>query len=223
MTTFSILTLFPEIVGAYSGESILKRARARGLLEVRAINPRDFTQDRHRKVDDRPYGGGPGMVLKAEPLARAVNHAAGRAKNPLVILLSPAGTPFIAAYARRLAQKERDLIFVAGHYEGIDERLKRMLKSKRLRLREVSIGPYVVTGGELPALLMVDAIARHIPGVLGKEKSREELRHGIGVPVYTRPETIIWKRRTYRVPGVLLHGNHALIEAWRRNTLTRRR
>jgi len=223
MTKFSILTLFPEIVRAYSGESILKRAQARGLLEVQAINPRDFTHDRHHKADDRPYGGGPGMVLKAEPLARAVSHAARRAKKPLVILLSPAGTPFTAALARRWAERERDLIFVAGHYEGIDERLKRILKSERLRLREVSVGPFVVTGGELPALIMVDAIARHIPGVLGKEKAREELRHGVGVPVYTRPETIIWKRRTYRVPDVLVGGNHALIETWRRNTLTRRR
>ncbi len=223
MTKFSILTLFPGIVGAYSGESILKRAQAKGLLEVRAVNPRDFTHDRHHKADDRSYGGGPGMVLKAEPLARAVHHAARRMKNPLVILLSPAGRPFDAALARRLAEREHNLIFVAGHYEGIDERLKRILKSERLRLREVSVGPFVVTGGELPALTMVDAIARHIPGVLGKEKSREELRHGVGVPVYTRPETIIWKRRRYRVPGVLMGGNHARIEAWRRNALTRRR
>lgn len=223
MTTFSILTLFPKIVRAYSGESMLKRAQVKGLLRVRAVNPRDFTRDRHHKADDRPYGGGPGMVLKAEPLARAVSHAAHRAKNPLVILLSPAGRPFDAALARRLAEREHDLIFVAGHYEGIDERLKRMLKGERLRLREVSAGPFVVTGGELPALMMVDAIARHIPGVLGKEKSREELRHGVGVPVYTRPETIIWKRKTFRVPGVLTGGNHALIETWRRNTLTRRR
>ncbi|MDP3947813.1 MAG: tRNA (guanosine(37)-N1)-methyltransferase TrmD [bacterium] len=214
---FSIITLFPEIVRAYSSESILKRAAERGLLSVESVNPREFTANRHRKVDDRPYGGGPGMVLQAEPIFRAVLYAARRAKKkPRVILLSPAGAQFDAAMARRYARGRSAVVLVAGHYEGIDERLRKMLKDERFLVEEVSIGPYVVTGGELPALVIADAIARQIPGVLGKGESREEARHGVGVPAYTRPEVIAWKRKKYRVPGVLRGGDHALIEAWRR-------
>lgn len=214
---FSVITLFPEMIRAYSGESILKRAVKKDLLSVRALNPRKFAKDRRRKVDDRPYGGGPGMVLKAEPLLKAaLALARGSKRRPIVILLSPAGGQFTSASARRFAAAGRDLIFVAGHYEGIDARLRPALKASGFRVEEISAGPFVVTGGELPALMMIDAVSRHIPGVLGKSESREEARHGVGMPVYTRPEMFRFRGKAYRVPGVLLGGNHAAIEKWRK-------
>jgi tRNA (guanine37-N1)-methyltransferase len=216
---FAVVTLFPEIVWAYAGESLLKRAQKRGLLSIFAINPRDYSSDlKHRKIDDRPYGGGPGMVLQAEPVLKAVLFALKRLRRkpkPLVILLEPSGRQFDAACARRFAFQKRDIIFIAGRYEGVDARVKTAIKSMGLKIYELSLGPFVLTGGELPALVMIDAISRYIPGVLGEELSREENRYGVGVPVYTRPEVLRFRGRMYRVPRVLLSGNHTAIEEWR--------
>lgn len=224
MIKFEVITLFPEIIRAYCGESILKRAAKRRLIAFSIHDLRDFAPGRHRKADDRPYGGGPGMVIRAEPLARAFTAISSRIGVPnkrarretKVILLSPAGKQFSAALARAWARKYKHLIFIAGHYEGIDARLGPIVKDAGFLVAEVSIGPYVLTGGELAALVMVDAIARQIPGVLGTGESREEARYGVGVPAYTRPEKFRFHGKTYRVPRVLMGGNHAAIEAWRR-------
>lgn len=224
MITFEVITLFPEIVRAYFGESILRRAVERRLIVPRVHDVRDFSLDKHRKADDRPYGGGPGMVIQAEPVARAfaaivssIRAPKARARRETkVILLSPAGKQFRAADARAWARKYKRLVFVAGHYEGIDARIASIVKNAGFSVAEVSIGPYVLTGGELAALVMIDAVARHIPGVLGKRSSREEARHGVGVPAYTRPEAFRFRGKIYRVPKVLVGGNHAAIEAWRK-------
>ncbi|MDP8925292.1 MAG: tRNA (guanosine(37)-N1)-methyltransferase TrmD [Chloroflexota bacterium] len=202
-----ILTLFPEMFAGPLGHSILKRAIEGGILEVGLTNPRDFTTDRHRTVDDYPYGGGPGMVMKPGPLFAAVESVA-RPGSP-VILLSPRGRVFSQAVARELARHEY-LVLICGHYEGVDERVR-----EHLATDELSIGDYVLTGGELPAMVVVDAVARLLPGVLGDEGSSVDESHSDGLleyPQYTRPAEF----RGRRVPDVLLSGNHALIEAWRR-------
>lgn len=209
---FDVITIFPKIVEAYFNESVLKRARGRGLIDVRVWNLRDFTKDKHHKVDDGPYGGGPGMVMGVEAFARILN----KIKKPKskLILLSAGGEQFNSRMAARFAKKYNHIIFIAGRYEGIDERVKNIFKAE-----EISIGPYVITGGELPAMIMVDAISRHIPGVLGKAESLEEKRYGIGVPVYTRPETFRWRGKIYKVPRVLLSGDHRQIDAFRRKSV----
>lgn len=220
--TFSVVTLFPEIVRAYLGESILGRAAARRLIRVQAVNPRDFARNKHRKVDDRPYGGGPGMVLSAEPLLRAFAsltrsiRSAHAKKRTAVVWLAPAGRQFSLRLATEWPRVFENLIFIAGHYEGTDERVKTAIRDLGFRMLEISAGPYVLTGGELPALMMIDAVARHVPGVLGKAQSLEEGREGVGVPAYTRPEAFRFGKKNYKVPGALLRGNHAEIEAWRR-------
>lgn len=217
---FHIVTLFPEVCKEYTDTSVLGRAqkvdkgkgaKVRGKkLSITYYNPRDFADDKHSKTDDRPYGGGPGMVMKPEPILRAVAKAIGRMKRerPNVYIMSPRGTPFTQEMARALA-RERDVVLIAGRYEGIDARVKDILGAE-----ELSIGPYVLTGGELPALTIVDAVARHIPGVLGEESSVEESRVTNG-EVYTRPETLVWKKKKYPVPEVLKTGDHSKIEEWR--------
>jgi tRNA (guanine37-N1)-methyltransferase len=227
MTKFDIITIFPETF-SYLNESILKRAQQKGLLEIKIHNLRDFTSDKHLKVDDKPYGGGPGMVLKIEPLIKAISsilrikNAELRMKNKTkIILFSPAGKQFNSKTAIQLAKNCNNLILVCGHYEGIDARLRSVLKNLKLKTLELSVGPYVLSGGELPAMILIDAVSRHLPGVLGKEKSLEEKRLGIGVPVYTRPEIFTLlsktgkKKTVYRVPKVLLSGNHLKINQWR--------
>ncbi len=205
MKRFTVITLFPEIVEAYAGESILKRAAAKKLLALSAVQLRDFAMDKHRHVDDRPFGGGPGMVLMVEPIDRALKKSLGKKpKKARVILTSARGKVFTQADARRLATYDH-VVFVCGRYEGVDERVAEHLVDE-----EFSIGPYVLTGGELPALVMTDAIARQVPGVLGKGESLEEI-HG-SFPQYTRPE----KYRKWNVPPVLLSGDHKKIDAWRR-------
>mgnify|MGYP001561044403 CR=1 FL=1 len=221
---FHVITLFPEVCKAYTDASVLGRAQkgrgAKRTIRVSYYNPRDYTKDKHRKVDDRPYGGGPGMVLQVEPILAAVAKAlgrkgarAGRAKTK-IILLSPRGKQFDRRYAARLARAQSDIVLIAGRYEGIDGRVKKILRPE-----EVSVGPYTLMGGELPALIVVDAVARHIAGVLGKGESLEETRAASG-EVYTRPETFVYKGKKYHVPKALLTGDHQEIEKWRAGRLS---
>lgn len=206
---FDIVTIFPKSFDSYLNESMIKRAREKKLTDIYVHDLREFTRDRHKKVDQRPYGGGPGMVLQVEPLALALKKIVK--KNSKIILTSAAGKQFDAKMAADWAKKQKHIILIAGHYEGVDERIKKLFK-----IEEISTGPYVLTGGELPAMVMIDAVSRHIPGFLGKTESLEEKRHGVGVPVYTRPEVFAWKKKKYKVPKVLLTGNHKKIEEWRK-------
>lgn len=207
---FHIITLFPESLSSYLESSLLKRARAQKLFSVHVSNPRDFTTDPHRKADAKPYGGGPGMVLKAEPIVKAVAKSLGKRKSRVkIIVLSPRGTLFSQKMARTFTKRYDDIVLIAGHYEGVDARVKKMLRAS-----ELSIGSYTLTGGELPALVVLDAVARYIPGVLGKAESLEELRHTTG-ETYTRPDSIEYQGKKYRVPAVLLSGDHKKIDDYR--------
>jgi tRNA (guanine37-N1)-methyltransferase len=202
-----VLTLFPAMFTGPLDESIIKRARKNGLLDLQIHDLRQWTRDRHRTVDDRPFGGGPGMLLKPEPLFEAVESLKG--ERTKVILLSPSGRKFDQPVARELAQ-ETDLLFVTGHYEGFDERVRETLADD-----ELSIGDYVLTNGALPAMVVIDAVTRLLPGVLGDEESShdESFSHGLlEYPQYTRPAEF----RGMKVPDVLVSGNHAEIEKWRR-------
>ncbi len=188
-------------------ESIIKRARAKGFLDLKIHDLRDWTHDKHRTVDDRPFGGGPGMLMKVEPLFEAVESL--RREKTRVILFSPSGRKFDQAIARELAQLE-DLLLVTGHYEGFDERVRAALVDDAL-----SVGDYVLTNGALPAMIVVDAVTRLLPGVLGDDTSSldESFSHGmLEYPQYTRPAEF----RGMKVPEILLSGNHAEIEKWRR-------
>jgi len=202
-----VLTLFPAMFAGPLDESIIKRARAEGLLELVIHNLRDYTHDRHRTVDDKPFGGGPGMLLKPEPIFEAVEHLV-RA-DTRVILLTPAGRTFNQAISRELARQER-LLLICGSYEGFDERVREALADD-----ELSIGDYVLTNGALPAMVVIDAITRLLPGALGDDQSShdESFSHGLlEYPQYTRPAEF----RGMKVPEVLLSGNHSEIENWRR-------
>jgi tRNA (guanine37-N1)-methyltransferase len=201
-----VLTLFPAMFAGPLDESIIKRAREAGLLDLKIHQLRDYTHDKHKTVDDRPFGGGPGMLLKPEPVFEAVEKIAR--EKTRVILMSPAGRPFSQAIARELAQ-EKDLLLVTGHYEGFDERIREQLADD-----ELSIGDYVLTNGALPAMVVVDAVARLLPGVLGDDESSSEESFSGGLleyPQYTRPAEF----RGLKVPEVLLSGNHAEIAKWR--------
>lgn len=209
---FHVITLFPESFCSYIDASIIARARKEKKIKVSFYNPRDFTKDRFARVDHKPYGGGPGMVLEAESVLKAVQKAIGKKSRKAVevVFFDTSGKEFTNTSARTIAKKYHDVILICGRYEGIDARVQKILKAKK-----VSIGNYTLTGGELPALVMIDAISRQIPGVLGTFESVEEER--IASPeVYTRPEVLTWKGKKYRVPKVLLSGNHANIDAWRR-------
>lgn len=218
--TIDILTVFPEMVEGAIGHSILKRARDSGRLRIGVHDIRDYAHDRHRSTDDAPFGGGPGMVMKPEPLFEAVESLACQpppegADRPLVVLMTPQGRRFDQAEARRLARLPW-LLIICGHYEGVDERVREHLADE-----ELSIGDYVLTGGELPALVVVDAVARLIPGVLGDEESasRDSFAEGLlEYPHYTRPAEF----RGWRVPEVLISGHHAEIDKWRRRESLRR-
>lgn len=209
MTTFHIITIFPGMFDSYLSESIVARAIRRGKISVLFYNPRDFTSDNHHKVDDRPYGGGPGMVMYAEPILHAVAKARGKKRNVKILILSPNKTEFTNAAARGYAKKYKHIILISGRYEGIDARVKKILRAE-----EVSVGPYILTGGELPAMTIIDAVTRQISGVLGKEDSREEERVASG-EMYTRPETLCHGGKNYKVPKVLLSGDHKKIDNWR--------
>lgn len=209
MTTFHIITLFPDSF-SYLNQSILKRAAQKKKITVKIHNLRDFTTDKHKTADDRSYGGGPGMVLRAEPIIKAVQIIKKNKKSVKIIALSADGKIFTNARARVLAKNYAHIILIAGHYEGIDERAIRILKAEK-----ISVGPYILTGGELPAMIIIDSVTRQIPGVLGAGKSLEETR--VSSPeVYTRPESITNKKEKYQVPKVLLSGDHKKIEEWRR-------
>lgn len=204
------MTLFPEMIDGIMSHSILGRAAKEGIIEVNAINIRDFSKDKHKHVDDYPYGGGAGMVMKAEPIYDCYNSIdEGARKNARVIYLSPQGRTFNQEIARELS-KEENLVFLCGHYEGVDERVLEELSAE-----ELSVGDFVLTGGELAASVVIDAVSRLIPGVLGKEESFEDESFSDGLleyPQYTRPEEFMGKR----VPDVLLSGHHANIDKWRR-------
>lgn len=208
---FDVITIFPEMLDSYFGESILKRAQAKKLAEFRVHNLRDFSRDKHKRVDAKPYGGGPGMVMQAAPLAAALESVVQKKKKSLIILFSAGGKQFDARQAAQWAKQYDQIVMIAGRYEGVDSRIKKLY-----RMREISIGPYVLTGGELPAMIVADAVARHIPGVLGNDESLEERRYGVGMPVYTRPEIFVWRGKKYSIPKILLSGNHKKIEQWRK-------
>ena len=224
MIRFDIITIFPEPFKAYFNESILRRAKEKKLINIKIWDLRDFAKDKHRKTDDRVFGGGPGMVMKIEPLVRALEAILGNRvtkSDKLVVLLDAGGKQFDAKIASYFSKKYKHIVFICGRYEGVDERIKKVIHASGFMFHEISVVPYVLTGGELPAMLMVDAISRHIPGVLGKNESLEEKRYGVGVPAYTRPEVFKYKDKKYSVPKVLLSGNHKNIEEWRKKNRSR--
>ncbi len=212
MLRFHYITLFEEACAPYLNASILGRAEKGGKVSFAYYSPRDFVDNRWGKVDERPYGGGPGMVMQALPVVKSAKKALARKKNPVVVWFSPSGKQFTNKDADALA-KYSDIVFVCGRYEGIDERAKKMLRA-HAPVKTFAVGEAVYTGGEVPAMAMTDAITRRLDGVLGKDASVEERR--IASPeVYTRPEIILYKKKKYRVPKVLTTGHHGNMDAWR--------
>mgnify|MGYP000113432058 CR=1 FL=1 len=226
--TFHIITLFPEAFDSYLSSSILGRAIREKKIGVKFYNPRDFSHDKWHRVDQRPYGGGPGMVLEAESILKAVEAALRKVKSPqsrvksktqnsklrtrnsaVVYFFDTSGKEFTNTDGRALARKAKDLVLICGRYEGVDARVQKILKAKK-----ISVGPYVLTGGELPAMIVMDVTARQIPGVLGTFESVEEERIAAS-EVYTRPEVLLWKGKKYKVPKVLLSGHHIKINEWK--------
>lgn len=223
---FHLITLFPGMFDSYVQESILGRAQKEGKIKFYFYNPRDFAKPTkgqlknkqpYLRIDDKPYGGGPGMVIQAEPIIKAIEFALKkinsstklRAGKTQIIFLSPHGKQFDTVYAKGVVKKYTDLIIICGRYEGVDSRVKKIFKTV-----EVSVGPFVLTGGELPAMVIMDCVARQIGGVLGNFASLEEERVA-SAEMYTRPETLTYKGKKYKVPSVLLSGNHREIEEWR--------
>ena len=212
---FDILSIFPEMFESFFGCSLLKKAREKGLILIEAHNIRDGAMDKHRMTDDYPYGGGAGMVMKVEPIARVLEAIGAADGECLRVLLTPQGETFSQAIAGDLSRSSR-IVLICGHYEGVDERVRQNLVD-----REISIGDYVLTGGEAAAMVVVDAVARLIPGVLGNEESARHESFAMGLlecPQYTRPE----EYRGWKVPDVLLSGHHREIEDWRRRESLRR-
>lgn len=212
---FDILTLFPSMFDGPFSESIIKRALNKGLLEICLHNVRDYAADRHNTTDDYPYGGGAGMIMKVEPLAACIEAVQSGSPKAKVVLTTPQGRPFNQAMARDLSQ-EKGLIIICGRYEGVDERVKELFVDY-----EISLGDFVLTGGELAAMVMVDAVSRYLPGVLGSDESVacDSFSDGLlEYPQYTRPPEF----RGLDVPGVLLSGNHGEISLWRRRQALKR-
>jgi tRNA (guanine37-N1)-methyltransferase len=228
---FHVITLFPESFDSYLKESILARAIKEKKIKVAFYNPRDFVTGKYKKVwpdgnvsrvvDDRPYGGGPGMIIRAEPVLKAVEAALKKVESkkskvksekPKIKIINfvPSGKKFTTEYAKTSAKKYTDIILLCGRYEGIDARAQKILKAE-----EISVGDYVVTGGELPAMILIDSISRQIKGVLGKLESLEEERISSS-EFYTRPEILEWKGKKHKVPKVLLSGDHKKIEEWKK-------
>ena len=204
---FDVLTLFPELIQSHLDFSIMKRAKDDGVISVNTINPRDFTLDKHKKVDDTPYGGGAGMVLMPQPYVDAYNNVE-KLENSITLMMTPQGEPFNDKISNELAKYEQ-VIILCGHYEGYDERIREIIKP-----REISIGDFVLTGGELPALCVIDSVSRKIDGTLGKIESAHDDSFSDGLleyPQYTKPREYLG----YKVPEVLLNGNHKLIEEFR--------
>lgn len=212
---FDILTIFPNIFDSYLKESIIKRAIKEKHIEIHVHDIRKFSKDKHKKTDDVPFGGGAGMVMTPQPLDSAITHVKKKNKGP-VVFLTPQGQTFSQTKAERFASKNQDLILICGRYEGIDQRIRDLHVDL-----EISIGKFVLTGGELPAMMLVDAISRLLPGVLGKEESHLEdsfsksLNRKKEYPHYTRPSTF----KGIKVPEVLLSGHHKKIETWRKSKL----
>jgi tRNA (guanine37-N1)-methyltransferase len=226
---FHIITLFPEAFSSYLNESILARAIREKKVKVNFYNPRDFAKitkvqkaknKPYKRVDDIPYGGGPGMVMQAEPVVKAIEKALKKSKKnrTKIIFLTPAGKQFDTAYAKQVSRKFNDVIIVSGRYEGIDERVNKIFSGPASggKTEKITVGPFVLTGGELPAMIIMDCISRQIEGVLGNKISLEEERISSS-EVYTRPEVLEYKGKKYRVPKILLSGNHKLIDEWRKN------
>ncbi len=218
---FDIITIFPNVFDSYLNESILKRAREKKLLDIRIHNLRDYTTDKHKTVDDRPFGGGPGMVLMVEPIYRALGalkaappRTTKSKRETRVVMLAPEGTQLTQREAERLSMYQR-VVLLCGRYEGFDARVEKLVDEK------VSIGPYVLAGGELPAMVLLETVARNVPGVVGhpealKEETFSKHLEYVEYPQYTRPEVFTWRGKRYRVPKVLLGGNHKKIGEWRR-------
>ncbi|MGN0941462.1 MAG: tRNA (guanosine(37)-N1)-methyltransferase TrmD [Selenomonadaceae bacterium] len=211
-----ILSLFPAMFDGPFGDSITKRAIENGIIDIHITNPRDYTDDKHHQVDDSPFGGGSGMVMKPEPMFRAVNDVLAKTniKNRRILLMSPTGKTFTQEKAKELASYDQ-LIFICGHYEGFDARIVEHIPDE-----EISIGDYVLTGGELPAMVIVDAVSRMLPGVLGSEESAPTDSFYDGLleyPQYTRPR----EYEGMKVPDILISGDHAKIDAWRRKEALR--
>lgn len=221
---FHIITVFPEALKSYIDSSLIKKARAKGILSIDLINLRDFVLDKKKQVDDRPFGGGPGMVLKVEPIYKAVKKIKGKIRKKdakiRTILLSLKGKKFSQSKARSLSKYDH-VILICGHYEGIDERVAKYIADE-----EISLGDFVLSGGEIPALVVLDATSRLVSGFLGNEESLEEKRGKkfgkklVSIPSYTRPEVFSPKKgQKWKAPKVLLSGNHKKIEEWREKNL----
>ncbi|MCX6701832.1 MAG: tRNA (guanosine(37)-N1)-methyltransferase TrmD [Candidatus Zambryskibacteria bacterium] len=211
---FHIISLFPTAFDSYLNESIIARAIKDKKIKVNFYNPRDFSDDKWKRVDQKPYSGGPGMVIQALPTVKAIEKALTKIKKnkkakAKIIFFSPGGKQFTTDYAKKTTKKYSDIIFICGRYEGIDARIKKIFK-----MEDISVGPFVLTGGELPAMIVLDCISRQIEGVLGNFDSLEESRVS-SHDVYTRPEVFKYKGKNYRVPKVLLSGNHKKIEDWK--------
>jgi len=205
---FQILTIFPQIFDSYLQESILKRALAKKIISIKVNDIRKFTTSKHSKVDDRPFGGGPGMVLQFDPIAKALAKVKGKnKKKQRVILFSTRGKRLDETLVKRLVKYD-ELIFICGRYEGVDERVADVLVDE-----EISLGDFVLSGGELPALVVLEAVSRFIPGVLGKYESLESIKGSY--PVYTRPPEVIYRKKKLKVPPVLMSGDHKQIKKWR--------
>ncbi len=211
MLTAHIISLFGNSCECYFNKSIIKRAAESKRIKFEYYNPIDYSKKSGGRIDDRPYGGGPGMILEPEPFLKCFQKAKGRKKNVKTIFFSPSGKKFNTKMAESLS-KCKHIIFLCGHYEGIDNRVAEITKAE-----VVSIGDYVLTGGELPAMVVIDSIARQIDGVLGNSLSLETKRVSSS-KVYTRPEVLSWKGKKYKVPKVLLSGNHKDIEDWRKKS-----
>ncbi len=228
---FDVLTLFPNLIETYASTSILKRAQEKGVVKVVAHQIRDFATDKHHTTDETPYGGGAGMVLMAAPILRGVEHIQKKnkraSKKRKIIILSAKGKPFTQKLAIEYATKYEHLVLVAGRYEGIDERVLEILSASGGKADEISVGPYVLTDGDVGAMIVVSAVARLIPGAIRLEslaeeshwnkvlKEERESKTLLEYPHYTRPEVITWKGKKYRVPKVLLSGHHKDIDTWR--------
>lgn len=214
---FHLISIFPDIFTSYLNESILKRAQEKKIIKVKTHNLRHYTTDKHQTVDDTPYGGGAGMLMKIEPLYQALKEikkssSVSNKKKRKIILLSASGKNWSQSLAKKYSQLD-ELVFICGRYEGVDARIRHFIDE------EISIGDYVLTGGELPALVMIDSITRLLPGVLGNEASLLEESHSLAgineYPQYTRPEVFVADNKKHSVPKVLLSGNHQEIKAWR--------
>lgn len=230
MITFHVLSIFPKMVEEYCNESILRKAKEKGLVDFKFYNIRDYTKDKHGKVDDKPYGGGPGMVMTAQPILDCVESIKNKITNKRktkIVLFVPTSTKWTNLDAKKYSKKFTDIILICGRYEGIDYRVQKILKSKN-----ISIGDYVLTGGEIPAMVLIDSISRQVKGVLGDFNSLEESRKNVlgeedaGVEeFYTRPEilelSINNKAKKYKVPEVFLSGNPKLIKQYKANRLNK--